>query len=91
MEYTGCVYEAPAASPADVEWRTDAETGQRFPWDLTRDQISGMEFRGERRARPVLAKARDESRSRNSRATSVPVPAPGSRRDRSLSPSLSPR
>lgn len=44
-EYTGCVYAAPRANEADVEWRRDA-SGRPFPWDLTRAQMKEMRLEG---------------------------------------------
>jgi len=46
MEFTGCVYETPCASKTDVEWRVDAKSGSRYPIDLTRAELAGMELVG---------------------------------------------
>lgn len=45
-EFAGCLYERPTPDGGDRDWRIDATTGARFPYDLTRSEIAGMRLTG---------------------------------------------
>ena len=42
MEFSGCVYADPKTRVEEKEWRVDESSGVRFPFDLTRDELAGM-------------------------------------------------
>ena len=45
-EFAGCLYERPTPDGGTRDWRVDAATGARFPYDLTRSEIAGMRLSG---------------------------------------------